>query len=160
MVKNLFLVIFISVLVIGCDWRITEPIDYTIGLDDEIIEEEVQFDYYLELSSYLNMDGNGYYYMEFLNDYIQTFTTLSGMTGSYNTYQKVAWISNKEININGEWTNLVNEASYTDELGEAHTVLGVWDEFIGDTVKVYAGYTDEQNNHYVDSLEVIIKDEE
>ena len=106
------------------------------------------------------MDGNGYYYMEFLNDYIQTFTTLSGMTGSYNTYQKVAWISNKEININGEWTNLVNEASYTDELGEAHTVLGVWDEFIGDTVKVYAGYTDEQNNHYVDSLEVIIKDEE
>ena len=46
--------------------------------------------------------------------------------------------------------------SYTDNLGEAHTVLSVWPEFIGDTIKVYAGYTDEYNNHYVDSLEVIV----
>ena len=67
---------------------------------------------------------------------------------------------NKEIWIGNEWVNLVNEASYTDELGEAHTVLGIWNEFIGDTVKVYAGYNDEYDNHYLDSLEVIIKNEE
>ena len=159
MVKNLFLVIFISVLVIGCDWRITEPIDYDVGLYEEE-EEYFEVNYYLELNSYLYLDENGYYIMEYLQDWNQTFTTLTAMTGSYNQYQKVAWISNKEIWIGNEWVNLVNEASYTDELGEAHTVLGIWNEFIGDTVKVYAGYNDEYDNHYLDSLEVIIKNEE
>ena len=160
MVKNLFLVIFISILVVGCDWRITEPIDYDVGLYEETEEEYNEPDYYLELDSYLNIDENGYYVMEFLNNYTQTFTTLSGMTGSYDVYQKVAWMSNKEILISGHWTNLVNGSSYTDEYGEANTVLGVWEEFVGDTIKVYGGYTDEYNNHYLDSLEVIIKDEE
>ena len=32
--------------------------------------------------------------------------------------------------------------------------------FINDTIKVFAGYTDEDNNHYVDSLEVIVVDNE
>ena len=106
------------------------------------------------------MDENGYYIMEFLDTYNQTFTTLTASTGSYDNYQRVAWISNKEIWLGNQWINLVNGDSYTDENGHAHTVLGVWEEFIGDTVKVYAGYNDEYNNHHVDSLEVIIKDEE
>ena len=51
--------------------------------------------------------------------------------------------------------NLVNFSSYTDN-GAAHTVLGVWEQFIGDTIKVYSGYVDECNNQYIDSIEVII----
>ena len=48
--------------------------------------------------------------------------------------------SMKEINIDGAWINLVNGSSYTDEIGEAHTVLGVWEEFIGKTITIYGGY--------------------
>ena len=66
-------------------------------------------------------------------------------------------MSNKEISIQGHWTNLVNSASYTDEEGVAHTVLGIWPEFIGDTITVYCGYTDQCDVHHVDSLKVIIE---
>jgi hypothetical protein len=156
MVKNLFLVIFISVLITGCDNQIIEP---ELEFEEEVTEEN-EVSYYLDLESYLDIDENGYYIMEYLQDWNQTFTTLTAMTGSYNQYQRVAWISNKEIWMGNQWINLVNGDSYTDENGEAHSVLGVWEEFIGDTVKVYAGYNDEYNNHYLDSLEVIIKNEE
>ena len=156
MVKKLFWVIFISILIVGCDNQIVTP---SLENEEEVIEEN-EVTYYLDLESYLNLDENGYYVMEYLQDWNQTFTTLTAMTGSYNQYQKVAWMSNKEIQVGNHWVNLVNGDSYTDELGEAHTVLGVWQEFIGDTIKVYAGYNDEYNNHYLDSLEVIIIDEE
>ena len=55
------------------------------------------------------------------------------------------------------WTNLVNGSSYTDGNGEAFTVLGVYSNFIGDTIKVYCGYEDNENIHYLDSLEVIVQ---
>ena len=58
--------------------------------------------------------------------------------------------------IEGHWTNLVNGSSYTDEDGVAHTVLGVWEVFIGDTIKVWTGYTTDCGTHRLDSLEVII----
>ncbi len=102
----------------------------------------------------LDMDENGYYRMEFLTDYVQTFSTLDAETG--RDYEKVAWQSNKEILIAGHWTQLVNGSSYTDDEGIAHTVLGVWGEFIGDTIKVWSGYTTDCGVHRLDSLEVII----
>ena len=49
-------------------------------------------------------------------------------------------------------TDLVNHHSYTDEDGEAHIVFGPWNEFIGDTVTVYASYEDENYNYYIDKL--------
>ena len=55
------------------------------------------------------------------------------------------------------WVNAVNQSAYTDDEGRGHTVLSAWEEFIGDTVKIYCGYHDECNIHYVDSLEVIIE---
>ena len=58
--------------------------------------------------------------------------------------------------IAGHWTNLVNKSSYTDDDGKAYTVLSAWEIFIGDTVKVYSGYTDNCNISHIDSLEVII----
>ena len=56
----------------------------------------------------------------------------------------------------GEWANLVNGDSYTDENGRARTVLGVWETFVGDTITVYAGYKDKCDIQYVDSLKVVI----
>tara|TARA_Y100000004_G_scaffold79762_1_gene89624 strand:- start:340 stop:873 length:534 start_codon:yes stop_codon:yes gene_type:complete len=102
----------------------------------------------------LEKDSNGYYHMVFNTDYIQTFSTLDANTG--REYEKVAWQSNKEILISGHWTQLVNGSSYTDEDGVAHTVLGVWEVFIGDTIKVWTGYTTDCGTHRLDSLEVII----
>ena len=101
--------------------------------------------------------------MEFLEGYSQTFTTLEVETGSHPhgsgiySNQKVKWMSNKEILIAGYWTDLVNGSSYTDADGKAYTVLGVWENFTGDTIKVYSGYTDNCNIQHVDSLEVVIE---
>ena len=39
----------------------------------------------------------------------------------------------------------------------AYTVLGIWEEFIGDTIKVYCGYKNNCQITYTDSLEVIIE---
>ena len=112
---------------------------------------------------YLNIDApnltkiNGFYEMIHLSDYIQTFTTISAETGSFDEYQKLKWISNKEINIEGYWINPINKSSYTDENGDAYTTFSAWEEFINDTITVYCGYHDEYSNHYVDSLKIIVK---
>ena len=54
------------------------------------------------------------------------------------------------------WINLINSNSYTDDYGIANGVIGVWEDFIGDTIKVYSGYTDDCYILQVDSLEVVI----
>ena len=140
MVKKIISYIFIYILLVGCELPL------------------VCEDCYLDISAPdLQMDGNGYYHMNFLDSYIQTFSTLEAKTGITDYNQKVKWVSNKEILIAGYWTNLVNGSSYTDSDGKAYTVLGVWDNFIGDTVRVYSGYTDNCNIQHVDSLEVVIE---
>ena len=141
MIKNILFYIFIYIFIVGCS-------DGNIGTCPG---------YYIDLEApNLEMDDNGYYHISYLPQYIQTFTTLEASTGSTNEYQKVAWIANREILIEGYWTNLVNGSSYTDEEGVAKTVLSIWQEFVGDTVTIYCGYDDNCNIHYVDSLEVII----
>ena len=140
MVKNILKYIFIYILLVGC-----EPL---LVCDD----------CYIDIAApNLQIDSNGYYHMEFLDSYVQTFSTLEVETGITDYNQKVSWISNKEIMISGYWTNLVNQSSYTDEEGKAYTVISIWENFIGDTVKVYSGYTDNCNILHVDSLEVVIE---
>ena len=114
--------------------------------------------YYIEMESYLYKDSHGYYYMQWLEGYTQTFTTISAHTGSINSYQKVKFLSNKEIFLNNDWVNLINSNSYTDENGISNGVIGVWEEFIGDTVTVYSGYHDECGNNYMDSILIIINE--
>jgi len=138
-IKSIFWVIFIYILLAGC----TDTLD------------ECYSDYYLEIDAPSLEKSSGYYELELLSEYIQTFTTLRAQTGI--EYQKILWISNKEIVLNGIWTNLVNSTSYTDSDGKAYTVLGVREEFIGDTITVYCGYKDMCALHYIDSLKVIIE---
>jgi len=108
------------------------------------------------MTSYLEIDDGGYYHMQFIDNYFQTFTTFTVETGSCGYYKKVRLISNKEIEINDVWVNVIDSYSYTNGDGEAFGVIGVWEEFVGDTIKVYSGYTDECDNQYIDSLNVII----
>ena len=141
MVKNTLKYIFIYILLVGCESPLTCE------------------DCYIDITAPdLQIDENGYYHMEFLNSYVQTFSTLEVKTGITKYNQKVKWLSNKEILIAGYWTSLVNQSSYTDNDGKAYTVLSIWENFIGDTIKVYSGYTDNCNILHVDSLEVIIDD--
>ncbi len=106
----------------------------------------------------LTQDNNGYYHMYFVDGYIQTFATIEANINL--DYWPVAWISNKEYNIEhmgtDNWTNLVNKTSYTNDEGVAYTVLGVWETFVGDTIKIYSGYENECDIHFVDSLEVVV----
>tara|TARA_Y100001973_G_C5008178_1_gene237033 strand:+ start:193 stop:627 length:435 start_codon:yes stop_codon:yes gene_type:complete len=144
MVKNIIINIFIYILLIGCE----SPL--------------VCEDCYLDISApSLQMDENGYYHMKFLGSYTQTFSTLEAQTGITGHNQKVKWLSNRKILIAGHWTDLVNNSSYTDEDdGKAYTVVSAWKNFVGDTVKVYSGYTDNCDILHVDSLEIVINNGE
>ena len=140
-IKLIFTVIFTYILLTGCE---------------DNIQEECYSNHHLEIDAPSLQKPNDYYRLEYLSDYVQTFTTLRANTNSTDEYQKLAWVSNREILISGYWTNLVNRTSYTDDDGYAYTVLGVWEEFIGDTITVYCGYED-MCFHFIDSLKVIIE---
>ncbi len=150
---NYFILI---ILITGCSDNIigTDPIEYSN--DTPWTTNYNCENYYLKMESYLYKDGYGYYHMQFLNEYTQTFTTISAETGSMYSYQKVKFLSNKEIFLHDNWINLIKSNSYTDEEGIANGVIGVWEQFIDDTITVYSGYTDECNNQYMDSIKVII----
>ena len=59
-----------------------------------------------------------------------------------------------------QWISLVNPASMTDEFGEGNVVFAVWEEFIGHTITIYGGYTDDCGHHFVDSVKVRVVDNE
>ena len=149
MVKKTFLYIFIYTLLVGCD---TQSI-----LTNETSEECVS-NCYLEISApSLQIDENEYYHMEWLEGYNQTFSTLDANTGS-DVITKVMWDSDSGINYSGYWVSSVNPASYTND-GVAHTVLSAWEEQIGDTLTIYAGYMDECGIEYIDSIKVVVDNE-
>ena len=143
MLKKIVSFIFIYIFIIGCD---------------NIMAPDCS-GYYLDTNApSLEIDGNGYYHIEFLNDYSQTFTTLKAETGITDNYQKVKWISDYEYNMgNNNWVNLVNQHSYTDDEGYAYTVLSVWQEFVGDTITVYTGYSSGCGIQFTDTLGVIVE---
>ena len=120
--------------------------------------EDIQYcsEHFLEIEAPNLQYSNGFYRMEYLPQYMQTFTTLKARTGSIEQYQKLAWISDREILIRDEWTNTVNRVSYTDGQGEAYTVLSAWEQFINDTITVYCGFEDDCGERYSDSLKVVI----
>jgi len=124
-----------------------------VGCSNSLVCES---DCYLDINSNLTQDINEFYHIEFLPGYVQAFTTIEASTGITEYYEKVAWMANKEISIQSEWTNLVNRNSYTNDDGIAKTVLSVWEEFIGDTITIYSGYVDQCDIHHFDSLKIII----
>ena len=142
--KNLLVFIFIYIFIIGCD---ENPM--TVNC----------VDCYLDLDAPdLVIDENGYYIMEFLDGYIQTFSTVRAFTGIDS--QIIGWMSNTKYctEFMGliECVDVVNQSSYTNEEGIAHTILGVWENFVGDTITIYSGYYDNCQNQYLDSLKVIV----
>tara|TARA_Y100000361_G_C10952956_1_gene234770 strand:+ start:146 stop:592 length:447 start_codon:yes stop_codon:yes gene_type:complete len=147
MIIKLIIYIFIYTTLTGCD-------------GNNPMSSVCESNCFLEMDAQnLVIDDNGYYNIEYNNGSNQTFSTLRARTGSNDVYQKLMWISDTEVQVGGQWINCVNQNSYTDGSGEAFTVLSVWDILIGDTLKVYSGYHDHCGTHFVDSIQVIVKDE-
>ena len=145
MVKKLLIYIFIYTLLVGCNTQ--NPLN-----------NACETDCYLNVEApSLQIDENGYYHMEWLESYNQTFSTLDANTGS-DGIVKVMWESDSGINYSEYWISSVNPASYTDN-GVAHTVLAAWEEQIGDTLTVYARYWNECNIECVGLIKVIVDNE-
>ena len=102
MVKKTFLYIFIYTLLVGCD---TQSI-----LTNETSEECVSNCYLKVSAPSLQIDENGYYHMEWLEGYNQTFSTLDANTGS-GVITKVMWDSDSGINYSGYWGSSGNPAA-------------------------------------------------
>ena len=147
MVKKSIIYIFIYTLLVGCDTQ-------SILTNDD----ECRSDCFLEVTApNLQGDVSGFYHIEWLDGYYQTFSTLDANTGS-DEIHKVYWDSDLGIMYAGEFVSSVNPASYTDG-GVAHTVLSVWEGMIGDTITIYAGYYDYCNIQHIDSMKVVVNNE-
>ena len=81
-IKLIFTVIFTYILLIGCE---------------DNVQNKCVTDNFLELDAPSLQKVDGYYKLEYLHDYIQTFTTLKASTNSTDQHQKLTWVSNKEI---------------------------------------------------------------
>ena len=130
------LIVLLSLLYVGCE----SPTG--VG---EVVEHEFRV-----FSETLYKDDNSYYHMTLNPNINQTFSTLTAYTSS-ESIQKVGWYTEESwtyTHFNGEdfEVPLVNGASYTDVEGEAHTVFAPIYEMLGDTIKVFAEYIDENTN--------------
>ena len=99
---------------------------------------------------------NEIYELTFNDSYVQTFTQLYVET-ECGLHTKVSWDTNYQYRINTDWVSLVNPSSMTDEDGDGIIIFGVWEEFIGDTISVYCGYSDDCGNHHLDSIKIFIQ---
>jgi len=136
--------LFISLFVIGCsDFNPIEPEDCHCGM---------------EISSDLPQN-NGIYELEFNQNSAQTYSTLNCET-ECGWSQHILWDSDYQYKIQGQWTSLVNPASMTDDNGDAKVVFAVWEAFIGKTITIYGGYTDDCGNQIIDSVKVLIVNKE
>ena len=115
-------------------------------------------------------DDNGYFLIEWMDGYNQTFASLHMGTNLQGS-NIVNWYSDTCFEYEGDCISCVNPVSYTSDVtcdglglmcsyeGMAHQTMAVWEEMIGDTITVYSEFTDWCNIQYVDSLKVVVKNE-
>ena len=103
---------------------------------------------------------NGDAFLEYNENLAQTYTMLDATTDC-GWSQHLQWETDYQYQITeGQWTSLVNPGSMTDENGDAHVMFSAWEDFIGYTVTVQCGYTDECGVHYLESIKIKVVDEE
>jgi hypothetical protein len=109
----------------------------------------------LEIYSSLDTASTGNYLLEYNEDLAQTYIILHATT-ECGWSQHLQWDTDYQYLINTDWVSLVNPASMTDEDGDANVMFATWEEFIGHTITVYCGYTDDCGVHHLDSLKITI----
>ena len=134
---------------------------FLIGCSDNFEPAPDCNDCGLELyASNLQMESDGSYKLEYNQDLTQTYTML-GATTDCGWSQHLQWETDYQYQIvEGQLTSLVNPGSMTDENGNAHVMFSAWEDFIGYTITVYCGYTDECGVHYLESVKIKVVDEE
>ena len=120
------LLALIGLLIIGCSSNITSP------------EEDCGCGF--DITSTLPV-VDGIHQLEFNQNLAQTYSTLNCET-ECGWSQHILWDSDYQYKIQGQWTSLVNPASMTDDNGDAKVVFAVWEAFIGKTITIYGGYTE------------------
>tara|TARA_R100001082_G_scaffold42727_1_gene22695 strand:+ start:355 stop:810 length:456 start_codon:yes stop_codon:yes gene_type:complete len=151
MIKNIINYIFIYMLSVLC-----------ISCDDNIVgTSEYCTDCVLELTiPDLNLDDNGYYHLDYDNNYIQTFAKLEAYVGI--GYAHLGWESDTEHCVQmwnyTDCNDVVNPASYSGSDGIANQMMGVHQEHIGDTITVHCGYYDNYGVQYLNNVKVIINE--
>ena len=134
------LLIIVGLFLIGCE-DTREPDCGECGLDIYAINlQEVE---------------DGHYTLEYDENLVQTYTMLSAET-ECGWSQHLQWDTDYQYLIETDWVSLVNPSSMTDENGIGSVIFGTWEEFIGNTITVYCGYTDDCENHHLDSLKIKI----
>ena len=94
------------------------------------------------LDMYCNLQKQGgHYLLEWDDSHTQTFAPVYVDIGDDEIY-KIGFASDIQVNVSGQWFDLVNKASYTRENGTTQTTLGVFAEQINNVVNIYGGYTD------------------
>ena len=140
--------LFISLFVIGCsDFNPIESEGDCGGCGFEITSPLPKTD--------------GVYELEYNDNLAQTYSTLSCATGC-GWGEHIQWESDYKYRTspNDGWTSLVNPASMTDEFGEGKIVFAVWEAFIGKTITIYGGYFDDCGNQHIDSVKVLVVNNE
>ena len=137
--------LLISLLIIGCSSN------NSMGPEDDC-------DCGLEIRSPLPISDD-IYQLEYNQNLAQTYSTLDCSTGC-GWGEHIQWDSDYQYKLNGIWVSLVNPGSLTDENGDAKVVFAVWEAFIGKTITIYGGYTDDCGNQIIDSVKVLIVNKE
>ncbi len=129
---------------------------------DSILEPNEVCDYcYLELEAPdLPMDENGNYHLNYNDESVQTFTRLKAYIGYEDEY--VGWTTNTSFEVCTwnycEDVPIVNGASYSSSDGYAYTMLGVYEDNIGDVATIWVGYYDNYGTQHLDSIRIIINE--
>ena len=149
MLKNMINHIFIYILLIICIGCESNIVGVTGSCSDCVLEVSVPD---------LDVDSNGFYHLEFDENYIQTFVKLEAYVGI--GYAHLGWESDTE-NCVQMWNymdcnDVVNPASYSDSDGYAYQMMGVHQEHIGDTITVHCGYYDNYGEQYLNNIKVIV----
>ena len=150
MIKNVIKYIFIytlSILFIGCDSILTtnDSCEYC----------------FLEVEAPdLPMNENGIYQLDFNNESLQTFTQLRAYIGY--EYEYVGWGSDTHFQ-GCTWGHcedvpIVNGSTYSCEDGYAYTMVGVYEENIGDIATIWVGYIDDYGQQHLDSIRIMINE--
>jgi len=141
---NKYILIYIILLLTGCD---DNPVANNVW--------ECESDFEMSLtSSDLVIDENGYYHIEWLEGYNQTFASLEAITNT-GGYNRIYWSCDSGIQYEDNFVSCINPVSYTND-GVAKQIMGVWEEMIGDTLNINAGFEDWCYIQHTQSIKVIV----
>ena len=137
----MFNILVILLLLFGCSNPLVTEIDECIDCNADIFCDLPMTD--------------GIYILDFNENSVQTFTQLR-METECGWSQHIQWDTDYQYRINTDWVSLVNPASMTDEDGVGRVMFGAWVEFIGYTIEVFGGYTDDCGDHHYNSIKIKI----